>query len=239
MPMWQTDILPVPSDRPGPWRLRLSFGSNTLWRFKGWFVASLDPISSDSPAGQFAAQWNGDLSWTWPWGQGETLRFVVQQRDGPESSWTLVADELFVSVPGENSYALSGDRVLPFLQGPRRQRHELRVMGFFAQGRVATREIVVFPDGGDGQPVTLSLPWPNPARDSVRFLVDIPPGQQGRLGIFDLRGRRLFDRNLGSGSRLVEWDGRVQQGGRAPSGTYIIRLEGSRQTVMRKVVLIH
>lgn len=70
IPLWQTDILTVPTDRPGPWRLRLSFGSNTLWRRLGWFVAGLDPILADPAGEQFMARWNTDLTWSWPWGRG-------------------------------------------------------------------------------------------------------------------------------------------------------------------------
>ena len=104
---------------------------------------------------------------------------------------------------------------------------------------MATRDIVVFPDGGDGQSVTLSLPWPNPAHDSVRFLVEVPNGSRASLGIYDLRGRRVLERTLGGGSQILEWDGRDHRGGRAASGTYIIRLEGSGPAIMRKVVLLH
>ena len=140
---------------------------------------------------------------------------------------------------GDDGFFLPAERVYPHLGNTFRQRHELRVLGFIDKGRVATRAVVAFPDGGDGQTVTLSLPWPNPARNSVRFLVEIAPGTQANLGIFDLRGRRILERTLAGGSQLLEWDGRDHKGGRAASGTYIIRLEGSGPAVMRKVVLVH
>jgi hypothetical protein len=219
--------------------LRLGFGSNTLWRKKGWFVAAVDPLVDDPASAQFVARWDGDLSWSWPWGQAQPLRFVVEHRDDPAGGWSVLADEVFVSSGDPAHYVLQGGRILSQLDGSPRRRHELRVIGWFAQGKVATRGVVVFPDGGDGQPLTLSLPWPNPARDSVRFMVEIPVGGQGRLGLFDLRGRCLWDRTLAGGSRLIEWDGRDRRGARAAAGTYIIRLEGSGQVVRRKVVLIH
>ena len=243
IPLWRTDIIPVPEGLPGPWRLRLSFGSNSLWRFRGWFVAAFDPVFTEPAAAAFEGEWNGDgasgLTWTWPWDSRTPQRFVVQHRDGPEVLWRDVADEIFPAPPVESLYFLSADRVAPYLEGPARQRHELRVIGFIDKGRVATRDIVVFPDGGDGQSVALGLPWPNPANDSVRFLVDIPTGSRANLGIYDLRGRRVLERTLAGGSQLLEWDGRDHRGGRAASGTYIIRLEGSGPAVMRKVVLLH
>jgi M6 family metalloprotease-like protein len=243
IPLWHTEIIPVPEGAPGPWQLQLAFGSNSLWRFRGWFVASVDPIYSDPSAAVFAALWKsgqaGGLVWTWPWGSGGPLRFIVQLREGPEAPWRDIADEFFPALPGDDGFLLPADRVYPYLGNTLRQRHEMRVLGFIDKGRVATRAIVIFPDGGDGQTVTLSLPWPNPARDSVRFLVEIAPGTQANLGIFDLRGRRILERTLAGGSQLLEWDGRDHRGGRAASGTYIIRLEGSGPAVMRKVVLVH
>jgi len=153
--------------------------------------------------------------------------------------WHDIVDEIYPPPPGDSLYTLPADRVDPYFEGSSRQRHELRVIGFIDKGKVATRDVVVFPDGGDGQSVTLSLPWPNPARDSVRFLVDIPNGSRANLGIYDLRGLRVLERTLGGGSQILEWDGRDHRGGRAASGTYIIRLEGSGPAIMRKVVLLH
>ncbi len=243
IPLWRTDIIPVPEDSPGPWRLRLAFGSNSLWRYRGWYVAAFDPITSDPAAAVFEGAWeagsgNG-LTWSWPWESGIPQRFIIQHREGPDAPWRDIADELFSATPGESLYLLPADRVYPYLDGSPRRRHEIRVVGFIDKGRVTTREVVVFPDGGDGQPVTLSLPWPNPAHDTVRILVGIPMGVRGSLGIFDLRGRRVLERTLGAGSHLLEWDGRDSRGGQAASGTYIIRLEGSGPAVMRKVVLLH
>jgi len=243
IPLWRTDIIPIPQDSPGPWRLRLSFGSNSLWRYRGWFVAGLDPIQNEPVAAVFVANWESGqgtgLTWSWPWDTEAPQRFIIQQRGDPEASWRNIADEVFSVVQGDSGYFLPADRVYPFLDGSPRRRQELRVIGFIDKGRVATYAVVVYPDGGDGHSVTLSLPWPNPAHDTVRVLVEIPSGILGNLGIFDLRGRRVMERTVGGGSHLLEWDGRDFRGGRTASGTYIIRLEGSGPAVMRKVVLLH
>lgn len=182
----------------------------------------------------------GGLTWTWPWEDLAAQRFIVQQRDGPEGSWRDIADEMFTAGPGDGRYFLPADRIYPYLGNTARQRSELRVLGFIDKGRVATRAVVAFPDGGDGQPVALSLPWPNPAPGSVKFLVEVPAGTVAQLGIFDLRGRRILERSLvGGGSHLLEWDGRNDRGGGVAAGTYIVRLEGSGPAVMRKVVLLN
>jgi len=167
------------------------------------------------------------------------MRFIVQQRDDAHTAWVDIVDEIFPAAPGQTGFLLPADRVSPYLGGAARQRHELRVVGIVAKGKVATRAVVVFPDGGDGKPVSLSLPWPNPAHDTVRVLAEIPAGVRGTLGIFDLKGRRVMERTLGAGNHLLEWNGFDSRGWRAASGTYIIRLEGSGPVVMRKVVLLN
>ena len=243
IPLWRTDIIPAPVDSPGPWRLRLAFGSNSRWRYRGWFVASVDPITSDPAEAAFEGRWvtgsDAGLVWTWPWEGGVAQRFIIQHREDPDAPWRDIADDLFSATSAESLYILPGEIIYPYLTGSPRQRHELRIVGFIDKGRVATREVVVFPDGGDGQSVTLSLPWPNPAHDTVRVLVEVPTGVQAKLGIFDLRGLRVMERTVGPGSHLLEWDGSDNRGGRAASGTYIFRLEGSGPVVMRKVVLLH
>ncbi len=243
IPLWRTDIIQVPDGLPGPWRLRLSFGSNSLWRFRGWVVAGVEAITTDPAKAVFGGQWKSGpgagLSWTWPWGTGSPQRFIIEHRIGEDGLWERITDGLLPVPPGDEPYFVPAEGIVGYLEGSRRERHELRVLGFIDKGMVATREIVVFPDGGDGKTVALSLPWPNPAHDSVRFLVEIPPGVVGALGIFDLRGLRLKELSVGAGSHLLEWDGRDSHGGRAASGTYVIRLEGSGAAVMRKVVLLH
>lgn len=243
IPLWRTDIVPLPTGSPGPWRLRLSFGTNSLWRYRGWFVAAVDPVFSEPATAGFSAQWDGSpgggLSWSWPWSRDDSLPFQVQIRRNPETPWETAAEGVFPPEPGSGGYFLSATDLLAELTGPPFSRFEVRVLGHINKGRVATRGIVVFPDGGDGQTITLGLPWPNPAHESVRFMVGIPAGGQGSVGVFDLRGRRLLEIDLGAGDHLMEWDGNDSQGARAPSGTYIIRLDGSGSPTMRKVVLIH
>ncbi len=243
IPLWRTDIIPVPENSPGPWRLRLSFGSNSLWRYRGWFVASVEGIVSDPAKAVFGGHWisgaGAGLSWTWPWVTETPQHFIIEHRTGEDGTWESIADVILPPQPGEDSYYVPAGTLGGHLTGSPRIRHELRVLGYIDQGMVATREIVVFPDGGDGHTVVLSLPWPNPANDSVRFMVEIPAGVEGKLGIFDLRGLRVKELRVGAGNHLMEWDGRDFRGGRAASGTYVIRLEGSGAAVMRKVVLLH
>ncbi|MEN8005419.1 MAG: immune inhibitor A domain-containing protein [Candidatus Krumholzibacteriota bacterium] len=243
IPLWRTDIIPVPPGLPGPWRLRLAFGSNTLWRQRGWFVADVEAITSEPADAAFTGEWisgqGAGLSWHWPWKTGTPQGFVIEHRVDEDGPWTDMIRVEPAVPPGDDPYFIPAADILPLLGGARRNRHALRIVGSMDKGLVATREIVVFPDGGDGKPVTLGIPWPNPTLDSIRFLVDIPAGVRGTWSIYDLQGRLVRKHGLGAGSHLLEWDGRDSQGGRAASGTYFLRLEGSGAAVMRKVVLLH
>jgi M6 family metalloprotease-like protein len=239
IPLWRTDIIPVPASGEGPWRLRLEFASNTLFRRRGWFVARIEPVFASPEGSAFPIAWEEGLRWAWPGEPGSVRRFTVQGRDDADSTWFELADEIFSATGPGGDYFLAADRILPLLDGPRRQRHVLRVIGFDAVGPLATRELVLFPDGGDGHAVSLTMPWPNPSSGSVRMLLDIPVAEPGQLTIVDLRGRLLMSRVFPPGSHLFVWDGHDADGRRAASGTYFIRLEGSGPVTTRKVVLLH
>jgi hypothetical protein len=206
-------------------------------------MASVDAVVGKPAEAAFEGLWldsgTPGLAWNWPWSAAPETRFIIQHREGEVGAWETITDEAFAPEAGDSRYFMPSRQILPYLNGSNRQRHELRVLGFMSKGKVATRSIVVFPDGGDGQTQTLSQPWPNPALGSVRFLVEIPPGGQGNLGIYDLKGGKVLGRTVLSGSHLLEWDGRDSHGARSAAGTYIIRLEGSGPAVMRKVVLLH
>ncbi len=238
VPEWRTDTFPIPANGPGPWRLRLVFGANSLWRARGWFIADIEPVlASETPVG-FVAEWNGDLSWSWPWSAAGDPVFRVETRSDGGSAWSTVLEESLEPV-GAQRYGVPGSTILAALSGAARQRHQIRIVGPRPAGRVASQQIVVYPDGGDGVTAVMGEPWPNPANGEVRFLLDIPTDSKGLLRIYDVRGRLILTRHFDAGQQLVVWDGRSENGARAATGIYYIRLEGSGPVLTRKVVLIH
>jgi len=237
IPLWRTDIFPVPDGPGGPWRLRLVFASNPLWRARGWFVASLDPLA-DEPESAFPVAWDGTLTWDWPFGTGERS-FTVVARAGDDAAWTELWTGLVVPDPVSGSYALDGGTLLAGLPGPARVRHQVRVTGAMAKGLVGSRTAVVYPDGGDGQAILLAQPWPNPGRAPIRFQIDVPVARAGKVSIFDVRGRLVRRLEYPAGSHLGTWDGKDSGGRLLPSGAYFLRLEGSGPVTTRKVVLLH
>jgi hypothetical protein len=68
--------------------------------------------------------------------------------------------------------------------------------------------------------------WPNPGR-SAEFGFVLPTAGQVRVSVHDLAGRRLSllaDGELPAGPQLLHWDGRRNDGVRAGSGVYFVRV---------------
>jgi hypothetical protein len=68
---------------------------------------------------------------------------------------------------------------------------------------------------------------PNPFNPRTEIAFVAPGGGRVRVGIYDLRGRRvreLVDEDLAAGRHLRTWDGRDDAGRAMPSGVYLVRL---------------
>ena len=233
LPVWRVDVVPLP-DEPGPWRLQLEFASNSLWRYRGWFVADLEVMSSASGNSAFPVSWHADtgLEWNWPHAEPAADAFRFQVRSETGAAWNDVLSE-------QTGTSLPAAEVLAALGGGRQTRHQVRVLALTGLGAVASRPVTVYPDGGFREGVVLGLPRPNPARDRIQMQLAIPAGPAAKLRIYDLRGRLVLDRSFPAGNHLYAWDGHDLRGSRAAAGTYIIRLEGSGPLQTRKVVLLH
>lgn len=97
-------------------------------------------------------------------------------------------------------------------------------------------------DAGDtGITVSFSSPWPNPARQSVRWAYALPQAAPLQVEILDISGRRV--RTVASGDRAagrgeVSWDLRDASGRRVSTGMYIVRARlGTTEWTKRLVVV--
>jgi hypothetical protein len=97
---------------------------------------------------------------------------------------------------------------------------------------------------GDRRPVprlAFDPPWPNPARDRVRFAFELPDAGPVRLEILDLQGRRvrtLADARLEPRRYAGGWDLADEHGRRVPPGVYLARLSAGPTAVVRRVVAL-
>jgi len=91
--------------------------------------------------------------------------------------------------------------------------------------------------------IALQPPMPNPARGSVRLVVELPEEAEVALAIHDVQGRRvrrLADRQYAAGRWTFIWDGRDETGRAARSGVYYARLAvDGRPAAAERVILTH
>ena len=83
---------------------------------------------------------------------------------------------------------------------------------------------------------TLSPPWPNPSRESVRFRMRIRDTGPIELRVVDVNGRWLkgWTGLAGAGEeRYVTWDFRDAAGRRVPVGRYFVRLSAGDRSISR------
>lgn len=90
--------------------------------------------------------------------------------------------------------------------------------------------------------VGLGRPQPNPFNPTTRMTVTLASPGRVQLRVFDVHGRlvrNLLDNALyPAGSRTVIWDGKTDQGTRAGSGVYVVRMSASGQRFQQKLVLL-
>lgn len=83
---------------------------------------------------------------------------------------------------------------------------------------------------------------PNPAVGLATFSFSLAVEGQVDLEVFNLQGARvrtLINQRMGAGTHRLDWDGLDGQGGRAPTGTYYIRLASNGGTLKSRFVLLH
>jgi len=93
----------------------------------------------------------------------------------------------------------------------------------------------------DSSTAGMSSSHPNPFRDQNSFSVSLDQPQAVDVAVFDLFGRRVVTIHHGvlpQGTSLLAWNGRRQDGSRAPGGIYFYRLTLQDRVIHRQVVLL-
>ncbi len=242
---WRVDLFPVP-EACGPFKLRLRFASDKYplsQPGKGWFVARLESLASLDHDSAFPVDLLAPdnptascLVWAWPW--EPTDSFAIETSADQGLTWTEIWSGPPAPGPGGWQWSLPLASLAGGLPADPSVRQQVRVVALVSLGRVVSRPMVLYRDGGLSRPALLGSPYPNPARGPVRLLVKLPYGEAGRLSVFDVRGRRLRGWDLAGGQQLLLWDGRDGAGRRAAAGQYLFRLETGGRRVTRKVVFL-
>jgi len=93
----------------------------------------------------------------------------------------------------------------------------------------------------DSSQAGMSSSHPNPFRDQNSFGVSLDQAQMVDVAVFDLLGRRVVTIHHGmlpEGTSRLAWNGRRQDGSRAPGGVYFYRLTLGSRVIHRQVVLL-
>jgi hypothetical protein len=157
------------------------------------------------------------------------------------STWSLAAPE-----PGQpdatnwgtgfeavSDYALGTDGALWY------------VRQFTAAGPGEVGRIVYQGGGGGGgggtAVVSFAEPYPSPAPGFATLPYTLAINARVHIALFDLSGRlvrHLIDADETAGLKLPSWDGLDDDGRKAPSGLYAVRLEAAGKVVSRRLMLV-
>ena len=88
--------------------------------------------------------------------------------------------------------------------------------------------------------LSLSAPFPNPARGSARCELELGASAQVEVNVFDAAGRRvrvLAHGHHAAGRHALAWDGRDERGTRVRAGVYFVRASDGPATRTRRLVL--
>lgn len=92
-----------------------------------------------------------------------------------------------------------------------------------------------------GNRFELSQSYPNPFSNTTTINYTIPKDTHVRLAVYDVTGRlvrSLVDHSEQAGIHSICWDGKDDQGRKAPSGVYLYKLKLDNLVFTQKVILI-
>ena len=192
------------------------FGGDTLPVELASFEASVD--------GQTAV-----LRWT-TLSETNNAGFAVQHRPPSSRDWTR---EGFVDGSGtttrRQAYQFSLSSLVP-------GRHDFRLRQVDANGGATLSEPVSVEIGMEAA-YTLSPVTPSPVRQEGRLTLRMRQTQHVRATLFNTIGQRIMTLREGRLQGQVSHSIRLS-GGRLPSGTYFVRVEGESFTATRRAVVV-
>jgi len=90
-------------------------------------------------------------------------------------------------------------------------------------------------------PVRLALSvFPNPVMSEGQIRLAVPSNDRVSVKIYDVKGKyveTLMDKEVQAGEHQVTWEGRNHEGRRVTSGIYFVRVDTTRGSLTRKMVL--
>jgi flagellar hook assembly protein FlgD len=81
---------------------------------------------------------------------------------------------------------------------------------------------------------------PNPVLSSGEIRLAIPSNDRVSVKVYDVNGKyveTLMDKEVQAGAHQVTWEGRNKDGRRVTPGIYFVRVETTRGSLTKKMVL--
>ncbi len=105
---------------------------------------------------------------------------------------------------------------------------------FVREGSVAVGDLVA-------AQVSLGPAYPNPARSTVAFTLQM--SRPGRVDwyVTDVLGRIVYEeaQNLAAGGHQIRWSGASANGKVVPAGVYLVRVDANGETLARRFAVVH
>ena len=142
-----------------------------------------------------------------------------------------------------NIYTGDGFPTLLLTQQDRIMRLNHPSGGFFGPPTSSTLNVAVSVDDRPvGRPVSLAI-YGNPMTlgTAVRIAFSVPQSGHAVLRIYDVAGAvvaTLLDKEMGTGTQLVSWDGLTARGDHARAGMYFLRLSANHSEAMGTLVVL-
>jgi len=190
-------------------------------------------------------------------GAANTFAFTFRnlgRMPSPYTHWTLTADNTLIAegdtlVAASDSLAMSFDAPVNLAPGDYTLRVTLDSLRTLVEtnetNNVAVRPLHVrsYVTGVAGLPRTLALsaPRPNPARDGVRFTLDLPELARVDVRVLDVQGRQVWAesaRPYAAGRWTIGWNGRGASGAPVPAGIYLTQVRVDDHTFVRRVAVM-
>ena len=209
-------------------------------RFSGTDTISVvrGPVSAPAAGGTVLAGAPTQVEWQTPSGVDIPSVALLSSLDGG-ANWTLIGRDL----PNTGSYEWTAPVV-----DTRRARLAVVLVessaqaGYLVDGVISMSSMFsISRVTGVGTDTRLGFALrrvaPNPARQTMHVTFSLPDARSAKLGLYDVSGRRVLEREVGSlgpGVRTVTLDGPAI----LPAGIYVIRLTQAGRSLTTRVALI-
>ena len=145
---------------------------------------------------------------------GFAIERRVQSRASGNGAWTIIGSVDGAGTTNEPQRYRFVDADLPY----EADQMEYRLRQIDIDGTESLSQPVIVRQTATTE---INSPYPNPARGHVTLKYAVPPGEEMRLVLYDVLGRRIYTIASGEGSGRVKTQ--INTGGLA-SGTYFLRL---------------